>query len=119
VSDSSLQSHSGANLNPKRAKNRGNVPKGGEADGVALTSPLIVTYRSYPEERRFGKGRRLQLMGCAPDVLLVLSICGSQKIGVRSEVTWSKNQSRSRRYGSRRSEDTGLEVRDVGESERT
>jgi hypothetical protein len=30
--------------------------------------------------------------------------------------TWSKDQSRSRRCGSRRSEDTGLEVRDVGES---
>jgi hypothetical protein len=37
VSDGSLQSHSGANLNPKRMKNRGNVPKGGEADRVALT----------------------------------------------------------------------------------
>jgi hypothetical protein len=37
VSDGSLQSHSGANLNPKRAKNRGNVLKGGEADRVALT----------------------------------------------------------------------------------
>jgi hypothetical protein len=37
VGDSSLQSHSGANLNPKRAKDRDNVPKGGEADRVALT----------------------------------------------------------------------------------
>jgi hypothetical protein len=25
------------NVNPKRVKNRDNVPKGGEADGVALT----------------------------------------------------------------------------------
>ena len=32
--------------------------------------------------------------------------------------TWSKDQSRSRRYGSQRSEDTGSEVWDVGESER-
>jgi hypothetical protein len=38
VGDGSLQSHSGENLNPKRARNRGNVPKGGEADGVALTA---------------------------------------------------------------------------------
>jgi hypothetical protein len=37
VGDSSLQSHSGANPNPKMAKNRGSVPKGGEADGVSLT----------------------------------------------------------------------------------
>jgi hypothetical protein len=38
VGDGSLQSHPGANLHPKRAKNRGNVAKGGEADGVALTA---------------------------------------------------------------------------------
>jgi Reverse transcriptase (RNA-dependent DNA polymerase) len=31
------------------------------------------------------KGHLLQLMGCAPDILLVLSICGSRKIGVMSE----------------------------------
>jgi hypothetical protein len=37
VGDASLQSHSGANLHLKRAKNRGNVAEGGEADGVALT----------------------------------------------------------------------------------
>jgi hypothetical protein len=37
VGDRSLQSHSGANLNPKTAKNRVDVPKGGKADGVALT----------------------------------------------------------------------------------
>jgi hypothetical protein len=37
VGDGSLQSHPGVNLHPKRAKNRGNVPKGGEADGDALT----------------------------------------------------------------------------------
>jgi hypothetical protein len=41
MGDSSLQSHSGANLNPKTAKDRVDVPKGGEADGVALT----VTYK--------------------------------------------------------------------------
>jgi hypothetical protein len=40
ASDGSLQIHSGMNLNLKRAKNMGNVPKGGEADGVALTVPL-------------------------------------------------------------------------------
>jgi hypothetical protein len=40
VGDGSLQSHSGANLNPKRAKNRDNVPKGGKADRDALTSPI-------------------------------------------------------------------------------
>jgi hypothetical protein len=41
VDDSSLQSHSGVNLHPKMAKDSGNVPKGGEPDGVALTSPPI------------------------------------------------------------------------------
>jgi hypothetical protein len=44
MGDSSLQSHSGANLNPKMAKDRGNVPKGGEAGGVALT--LMITLSS-------------------------------------------------------------------------
>jgi hypothetical protein len=42
ASDGSLQSHSGANPNPKRAKNRGNVPKGGKADGVALTGKVFI-----------------------------------------------------------------------------
>jgi hypothetical protein len=42
MGDSSLQNHSGANLNPKRAKNRDDVPKGGEAGGVALTAALLV-----------------------------------------------------------------------------
>ena len=37
MGDGSLQSHSGANLNPKTVKDRVDVPKGGEADGVALT----------------------------------------------------------------------------------
>jgi hypothetical protein len=37
MGDGSLQSHSGVNLNPKMAKDRGNMPKGGEAGGVALT----------------------------------------------------------------------------------
>jgi hypothetical protein len=37
VGDGSLQSHSGENLHPKSVKNRGNVAKGGEADGVSLT----------------------------------------------------------------------------------
>jgi hypothetical protein len=40
VGDGSLQSHSGANLHPKRVKNRGTVAKGGEADGVALTGEM-------------------------------------------------------------------------------
>jgi hypothetical protein len=31
VGDSSLQSHSGVNLHPKTAKDRVDVPKGGEA----------------------------------------------------------------------------------------
>jgi hypothetical protein len=42
VGDGLLQSHPGVNLHPKRAKNRGNVPKGGEADGVALTDHFKV-----------------------------------------------------------------------------
>jgi hypothetical protein len=37
MGDGSLQSQFGVNLHLKRAKNRGNVGKGGEADGVALT----------------------------------------------------------------------------------
>jgi hypothetical protein len=37
VGDGSLQSYSGANLHPKTAKDRVDIPKGGEADGVALT----------------------------------------------------------------------------------
>jgi hypothetical protein len=47
MGDGSLQSHSGANLNPKTAKDRVDVPKGGEADGVALTIPHILP-RSVP-----------------------------------------------------------------------
>jgi hypothetical protein len=39
MGDGLLQSHSGANLNPKTAKDRGNVPKGGKASRVALTGP--------------------------------------------------------------------------------
>jgi hypothetical protein len=42
VGDGSLQSHSGANLHPKTAKNRRNVPKGGETD-VALTTSRLAT----------------------------------------------------------------------------
>jgi hypothetical protein len=34
MGDGSLQSQFGANLHPKRAKNRGNVPKGGKAMGL-------------------------------------------------------------------------------------
>jgi hypothetical protein len=37
LGDGSLQSHSGANLNPKTVKDRGNVAKGGEVGGVSLT----------------------------------------------------------------------------------
>jgi hypothetical protein len=36
MGDGSLQSHSGANPNPKTAKDRVDVPKGGEADRVSL-----------------------------------------------------------------------------------
>jgi hypothetical protein len=41
MGDGSLQSHSGANMNPKTAKDRSNVPKGGEAGGVALTEARV------------------------------------------------------------------------------
>jgi hypothetical protein len=41
IGDSSLQSHSGANLNLKTAKDRSNVAKGGEAGGVALTGCVL------------------------------------------------------------------------------
>jgi hypothetical protein len=37
MADGSLQSQFGANLHPKRVKNRINVAKDGEADGIALT----------------------------------------------------------------------------------
>jgi hypothetical protein len=46
VGDGLLQSHSGVNLNPNMAKNRGSVPKGGEADGVALTEALATELQS-------------------------------------------------------------------------
>jgi hypothetical protein len=45
VGDGSLQSHSGVNLHPKTAKNRGNVLNGGEAGGVALTPPPLSQNR--------------------------------------------------------------------------
>jgi hypothetical protein len=49
MGDGSLQSHSGANLNPKTAKDRGNVPKGGEAGGVALTLwQIIISLSQVP-----------------------------------------------------------------------
>jgi hypothetical protein len=55
MGDSSLQSHSGANPNPKTAKDKGNVPKGGEAGGVALTvgveQGLASAYRLRPPLR--------------------------------------------------------------------
>jgi hypothetical protein len=40
MGDGSLQSQFGENLHPKRAKNRINVAKGGEVNGVALTASL-------------------------------------------------------------------------------
>jgi hypothetical protein len=48
MGDGSLQSHSGANLNPKTVKDRGNVSKGGEAGGVALTDPPIPVTGHLP-----------------------------------------------------------------------
>jgi hypothetical protein len=42
VGDGSLQSHSGMHPNPKMARNRGSVPKGGKANGVALTVRLAA-----------------------------------------------------------------------------
>jgi hypothetical protein len=68
-----------------------------------------VTYRSYPEEWRFRKDVGFNLMGCAPDVLLVLSIFGESEYQNSAGKTWSKDQGRSQR-----SENTGSEVRDVG-----
>jgi hypothetical protein len=47
MGDGSLQRQFGANLHPKRAKDRINVVKGGEADGVSLTVPHIL--KSLPE----------------------------------------------------------------------
>jgi hypothetical protein len=51
--DTSLQSHSGANLNPKGAKNRGNMLKGGEANEIALT-PLYTGTRTASAAHRRG-----------------------------------------------------------------
>jgi hypothetical protein len=42
-----------------------------------------------------GKGRRLQLMGCAPDVLLVLSICGSRRSEICRKRLGRKTESKS------------------------
>jgi hypothetical protein len=53
VGDGSLQSHSGVNLHPKTAKDRVDVLKGGEADGVALTEfPDAVTERLLHSMRK-------------------------------------------------------------------
>jgi hypothetical protein len=46
MGDGLLQSHSGANLHPKRAENRGSVVKGGEVNGVSLTQDLMEAGRS-------------------------------------------------------------------------
>jgi hypothetical protein len=43
---------------------------------IKLWQGWVVTYCFYPEERNCGKDVGFNLMGCAPDVLLVLRICG-------------------------------------------
>jgi hypothetical protein len=61
------------------------------------------------------KGSWLQLMGCAPDVLLVLSIFGeSENQNNVGEDLVERSELKSEIW---RSEDTGSEVRDVGTSE--
>jgi hypothetical protein len=74
-------------------------------------------YHFYLEERSCGKDVGFNLVGCTPNVLSVLSICG--KWEKRSSVggTWSNDQSRSQRSGNRESEDKGSEVWDFGMSE--
>jgi hypothetical protein len=72
----------------------------------------------YPENRSFGKDVGFNLMGCAPNVLLVLSIYGALEYQNSVGRTWSNDQSRSRRSGSRESEDKVSEVRDVRMSEK-
>jgi hypothetical protein len=52
VGDGSLQSQSGANLNPKTAKDMVDVPKGGEAGGVALTVSEHVSSSPLAHARR-------------------------------------------------------------------
>jgi hypothetical protein len=46
VGDGSLQSHSGANPNPKTAKNRGSVPKGGLPSQVSLVKLGVKDFRN-------------------------------------------------------------------------
>jgi hypothetical protein len=46
MGDGSLQTQFRVNLHPKRAKNRINVAKGGEADGVALIGIYLPTLPS-------------------------------------------------------------------------
>jgi hypothetical protein len=53
----------------------------------------LLMYHSYLEEWRFGKDVGFNLMGCAPDVLLVLSICGESEYWNSVGRTWSKDQS--------------------------
>jgi hypothetical protein len=43
--------------------------------GLLLVDVSVVTYYFYPEEWDCRKDVGLNLMGCAPDVLLVLRIC--------------------------------------------
>jgi hypothetical protein len=79
MGDGSLQSHSGANLGPKTAKDRSNVPKGGEAGGVALTrtsfavtslgkQDIILGFTWLQEHNpEINWQTRKVLMSCCPD----------------------------------------------------
>jgi hypothetical protein len=65
-----------------------------------------------------GKNIGFNLMGCAPDVLLVLSICRESEDWNSVGKDLVESQSRSRNDGSRMLEDRGSEVRDVRTSEK-
>jgi hypothetical protein len=54
------------------------------------------------------------LIGCVPDVLLVLSICGWSEQQNSTGETWSSYQSQGQKSGSWESKDRGTEVRDFG-----
>jgi hypothetical protein len=52
-----------------------------------------VTYRFHPEEQSCGKDIGFNLIGYAPDVLSVLSICGKSEQWASVGGTWLNDQS--------------------------
>jgi hypothetical protein len=89
VCDGSLQNHSGANLNPKTAKDRSKVPKGGKAGRVALTAckaevPVKAQAEQKVEELREAAAAAARKSREASDE--AKQICLERKKGLNQEV---------------------------------